>query len=869
MPSNRRMHVIGVMIGEDPTALWESTPWKYRIRGSRASETSTSRAIAHVKNGQLCGLLWHGYDKLGELETAARELGGRFDEDMTLWTFPTAACTKEMLGIIQSKHPDWDTLADDGSGLDPWILTDTSYCLTALPHGDAALAVTLPLPKRANTKKFLFFKKDPVHGDLHKWILHVKDLDGPAERPVLIAIGKLELVHAAAALLAAQGAQLSPTLFDDLGLTTRPAPVSITVSGWSVRINCDIHCVQHFRLRRTEESVEWQSTQDGPALRLIEWRGQIHSTRKTWTDLRGEIELAGLSWVGDDPAAALSKPAEVAYTVVPGWNAPAQNGFFLHEYQKEGVEFAASRGMRALIGDEMGVGKTAQAIASAEACEAARIIIVCPANARYVWDREVRGWSTGGWIQHIQDQLDSVSPDARWHIVTYDQLVSRTETWRIRDEQEEEVLRSAISDDDGIFETGAGGQRTLKLRHPTKSIPAFADTARLKAWQRMTKRLSGSLLAQLLTLDPSSALLIVDEAHRVKNQASKRTKAVALLSSIYRRSLLLTGTPLRNNEHEAAVLLGLLDSDAKAALDNSKGYTIEDVKDYLTYFMIRRLKRDVLEELPPKTRSRVDINQLDENALEDYRNALDGAREIYRKALADGCGEWDARCAAIGLIEIARSDLGRAKVLGGAVADLVSNVVENTGCCVVFSAHHDVSDLLAAQLKRAGHTIVVVDGRTAQRDRARYVEEFQQGTIDVFIGGINAAGEAITLTRSETVVFVELDWVPAALMQAEDRIHRVGQEAQNCQIMHVIAKLDGDNLDEQMVNLLGRKLERIGQVLDENADHLVAQGSVQTAIANQILGISSTTAASQSVLCSVGTSDDEDEELAMTRDISQ
>ena len=100
--------------------------------------------------------------------------------------------------------------------------------------------------------------------------------------------------------------------------------------------------------------------------------------------------------------------------------------------------------MRALIGDEMGVGKTVQAIAAAEATSAPRILVVCTASARYVWEREIQGWGGQGAIQHITSQLDQVDMNARWHIVTYDLLAARTETWRLNDEQEYIAFNSAF-----------------------------------------------------------------------------------------------------------------------------------------------------------------------------------------------------------------------------------------------------------------------------------------------------------------------------------------------------------------------------------------------------------------------------------------
>jgi hypothetical protein len=330
-------------------------------------------------------------------------------------------------------------------------------------------------------------------------------------------------------------------------------------------------------------------------------------------------------------------------------------------------------------------------------------------------------------------------------------------------------------------------------------------------------------------------LLILDEAHRLKNRDAKRTQVIKEIVGKDNKVLMLTGTPLRNNEHEAAVLLGILDPDAATNLTKANGYTIQDIKDYLSYFMIRRTKLEVLPELPEKIRQRIDISDLDEMSMLGYEMALKWAHESYNKAIADGRSEAEARQAMQGGIEKARTALGLAKVLGGEVADLVLDVVENKGCCVVFCAHHQVSDELHAQLLKSKLKAKIIDGRTQQKERASIVADFQGGHLDVIIGGINAAGEAITLTRADTVIFVELDWVPAALLQAEDRIHRVGQR-NSCQIIQLIAMTPGENLDEMMVDVLGDKMLRIGEVLNENTANVISASGTGGGIQAQIMG---------------------------------
>jgi SNF2 family DNA or RNA helicase len=269
---------------------------------------------------------------------------------------------------------------------------------------------------------------------------------------------------------------------------------------------------------------------------------------------------------------------------------------------------------------------------------------------------------------------------------------------------------------------------------------------------------------------------------------------------------------MRNNPGEAAVLLGYLNAKAAEALSKERGYTLQDLQDNLTYYSIRRLKAAVLPELPEKVRQVVEIDRLDPEQFAEYENMLAWTRKKYYEAIKAGMSEREAREDMRGGVEKARTYLGLAKVLGGQVAEIVTGVVEAKGKVVVFCAHHDCSDVLQKLLREQGYTAEIVDGRTPQRRRAEIVKDFQEGKIEVFIGGIQAAGESITLTAADTVIFLELDWVPAALRQAEDRIHRVGQE-RGCHIIHVLAH--GHNLDSAMARILLSKLDSINEALGE------------------------------------------------------
>jgi len=138
---------------------------------------------------------------------------------------------------------------------------------------------------------------------------------------------------------------------------------------------------------------------------------------------------------------------------------------------------------------------------------------------------------------------------------------------------------------------------------------------------------------------------------------------------------------------------------------------------------------------------------------------------------------------------------------------------------VVFCAHHAVADALLRGLTDHGRRAAVIDGRVKPQTRAAFVKSFQRGDLEVLICGMNAAGEGITLHRADTVIFVELDWVPAAMQQAEARIHRVGQTAETCWTHYLLVSdesLPGGNLDSLMWSKLAQKVILANAVLGED-----------------------------------------------------
>lgn len=810
----------------------------YAARQARRDLTDSNIISVRDEEGRLKGLRWPYRLNDKGMCAPAKKMKGSWNGDY--WHFPTQSAAEEMLTLLRRKFSEFHVIEvnehwfsgphihQTASNATDKAKTEAETKFFIMPVSDGVAACIL------SCKLSLFTPIDCLHDEVRqptgaawpfpkfarseKSRIDVYGVQHGAGESVVI-LSAPAIIKGISESIAAAGAEEQLSLADPFQTSSS---VKILTSGWAVAIWIDLSNPRHWPLRH------WHGHSENGWVK-------ISTTRRKWQTIWKErVVKAGLEWQGDDPEAQdLSVPANFDTHRVQGWDTPAPNGHLLHAYQKKGAQFCASRGMRALLGDEMGVGKTVQAIAAAEATQAPRVVVICPANARYVWESEIQGWGGRGPIQHIGSQLETLDMAARWHILTYDLLAARSEIWRLNDEEEVKSFLLTFPDFSESMEIIKGKfPRKVTLNSVLEGVPIFADPKRSADWEKKMRRLRGELLEQILGAGP--LLVILDEAHRVKNRDAKRTKAIQRIAAGEHQVLMLTGTPLRNNEHEAAVLLSLLAAEAAKTLSAKNGYSIQDVKDYLSHFMLRRTKEEVLPDLPAKTRQRIDLDKLDPGAMERYCESMAQAQSAYFSARKQGLSEAAARQSMQSAIEVARTALGVAKVLGGGVADLVLDVVENKGCSVVFCAHHDASDALKVQLEEEDLKVAIIDGRVPPKRRAAIVADFQEGRLDVVIGGIYAAGEAITLTRADTAIFVELDWVPAALLQAEDRIHRVGQTS-NCQVIQVVARMLGENLDEMMVGLLGKKMAVIGALLDEDASNIVGS-SVASELHDLLLG---------------------------------
>lgn len=436
-------------------------------------------------------------------------------------------------------------------------------------------------------------------------------------------------------------------------------------------------------------------------------------------------------------------------------------GGSLYPFQHKGVEFIESRGGRALIGDEMGLGKTVQALAWLQLHpEHQPTVIVCPASLKLNWRREVYKWmkQSSTIISGRGGNGNDIPYGQGIYIINYDILSS------------------------------------------------WAD------W--------------LKALKPKAVIL--DECHYIKNTKAARTKATKFICKGVPHVIALSGTPILNRPIEIFNTLSILDRHLFPAFwnyaerycsskytgfgwDNNGASNTEELHRKLTRsIMIRRLKKDVLPELPPKTRSVVPLD-MDAKGRGEYRRAeSDFISWLHDKGehdKAEKAEEAPVLTQIEGLKQLAlKGKIDRA-------LDWVHDFLDSGEKLVLFGTHKFGLSLIERYIQNEGITKVVkLDGSTSTANRQRYVDQFQNDPeTRLFLGNLKAAGVGITLTAASNVAFLELGWTPGEMVQAEDRIHRIGQEAEAINVWYLLAE---GTIEEDIAVLLDKKAKVLGEVLD-------------------------------------------------------
>jgi SWI/SNF-related matrix-associated actin-dependent regulator 1 of chromatin subfamily A len=418
----------------------------------------------------------------------------------------------------------------------------------------------------------------------------------------------------------------------------------------------------------------------------------------------------------------------------------------LMPFQEAGVVYALRR-RRAFIADEQGLGKTVQALAAIEHDQAFPAIVVCPASLKLNWEREAHKWLPHRKTTLVSGRKPVDVSDAEIIVVNYDVV-------------------------------GSHGPRLAGLK---------------------------------------PRALVLDESHYCKNPVAQRTKAVLELTTALPTDALLlalTGTPLVNRPKELVPQLRILgrlhEFGSGAELERRFGQNAE--RERLHWHLrrscyVRRLKKDVLPQLPAKRRAVVPFDLDNER---EYRHAerdlIAWVQERYSSSddLNTRVGS-ALRAEALVKVNALRQLVGRGKL--HAAHAWIHDFLASGEKLVVFAAHRAVQRDLLERFPGAAH--ILGDDTPAERDAQ--VQVFQNDpSVQLCICSLKVASHGFTLTAASDVAFLELGWTPAEHDQAEDRAHRIGQ-SDSVTAWYLLA---ADTIDERMAALIDAKREVVGAVTD-------------------------------------------------------
>jgi len=401
----------------------------------------------------------------------------------------------------------------------------------------------------------------------------------------------------------------------------------------------------------------------------------------------------------------------------------------------------------------MGLGKTIQAICALNEIYANSVLIVCPASIKLNWQDELDLWLKGDLKVYVTQKRSAIIPkDANIIVVNYDIISHSNIYYQLRD-------------------------RTYDA-------------------------------------------IICDEAHYLKTMGTARTKAMLNSKGLIRKGKykwLLTGTPVLNRPMELYAILKVLAHECIKPYDswpkfayrfcgafhdqygfNTRGAShLDDLNTRLKPFMLRRMKKDVLPELPDKILQIIPLTPKGE--IVKWLDAESKMPSDVKKRYEEN--------ADLGAMAEIRQGIGLAKL-----EQCYEHIDEALRCqqkIVVFAYHRNVIDLLLSKYRNM-LPVCVRGGMTSQK-KYNAEQTFKMNPYcRMFIGNIEAAGIGLNLQVASHVIFVEYDWVPGKIAQAVDRLHRIGQK-DTVVAQFLIVK---GSLDETMMGSAIYKARNIKRILE-------------------------------------------------------
>lgn len=309
--------------------------------------------------------------------------------------------------------------------------------------------------------------------------------------------------------------------------------------------------------------------------------------------------------------------------------------------------------------------------------------------------------------------------------------------------------------------------------------------------------------------------MILDEAQYIKNYATKTSQAIRQVNAT--RRFALSGTPIENSIEELWAIFQVVLPGLMPSMRKFKQLSNEKIASITRPFILRRLKQDVLKELPDKIES-VSLSELTQEQKELYLGYLQQVQQDASQSLKDSSFNKNRIKILAGLtrlrqicchpslfIENYEGASGKLEQL----MDTVKTALENGKRTLIFSQFTSMHEIIIKELEKEGIDFFYLSGKTSSEERLLMSERFNGGEKDIFLISLKAGGTGLNLTGADTVILYDLWWNPAVEDQATGRAHRFGQK----NIVQVIRLIAEGTIEEKIYELQQKKRELINQVI--------------------------------------------------------
>lgn len=316
--------------------------------------------------------------------------------------------------------------------------------------------------------------------------------------------------------------------------------------------------------------------------------------------------------------------------------------------------------------------------------------------------------------------------------------------------------------------------------------------------------------------------LILDEAQTFKNHATQTAQAVKALHA--KHAFALTGTPIENSMEE---LWSIFDAVFPALFGNRQSYndlSREQIAKRISPFLLRRLKKDVLRELPDKIESLQSSELLTEQKKlyaaylaqlqqDTLKHLNEEGFQKHRIRILAGLTRLRQLCCHPALfVENYTGSSAKFEQL----LEIVEECISSGKRMLIFSQFTEMLGIIGRELAYRGISYFYLDGQTAAAERVELCRRFNEGERELFLISLKAGGTGLNLTGADTVILYDLWWNPAVEQQAADRAHRIGQK----NIVHVIRLVSEGTVEDKMYELQQKKRDMIDEILQPDQTSL-------------------------------------------------